>query len=120
MTTSIVTTAAWPEPAKAGARHSVLASDLVIDGDVTSTGPVEVQGRVAGRVRAPVVLIAPTGSIEGAAVAHDLSVLGRISGAVDARNVSLSAGAVVHADVTHERIAIETGAEVEGQLKRPR
>ncbi|EKD59905.1 MAG: hypothetical protein ACD_54C01056G0004 [uncultured bacterium] len=110
----------WPEPAKTGARRSVLAADLVIDGDVTSSGPVDVQGNVLGQVRAPEILIGVTGKIGGTVIALDLSVLGHISGAIDARNVSLSASAEVQADVTHERIAIESGAQVEGLLKRLR
>ncbi|MFT4148602.1 MAG: polymer-forming cytoskeletal protein [Paracoccaceae bacterium] len=118
MTSSTAPATKWAEPAKAGARRSILAADLVIEGDVTSTGPVDVQGRVAGQVKAPEVLISPTGTIDGTALAHDLAVQGQISGAVEAHTVSLSASAVIQADVTHERIAIESGAEIEGQLKR--
>lgn len=90
------------------------------DAYVTSTGPVDVQGRVSGQVKSPDVLIAPTGAIEGSAIAHDLSVQGQISGAIDAQSVLLSATAVVKTDVTHERIAIESGAQFEGRLKRLR
>lgn len=118
MTSGAATFAKWPEPAKAGARRSVLASDLMVEGDVTSTGPVEVQGKVSGQVTAPEVLVSPSGEINGTAIANDLSVLGRVSGCVDARNVSLAASAVVQADIFHERIAIESGAGFEGQLKR--
>lgn len=120
MTSDTATSAKWPEPAKAGARRSILGFDLVVDGDVTSTGPVEVQGKVSGQVTAPEILLSPSGEIEGTAIANDLFVLGRISGSVDARNVSLAASAVLLADITHERIAIEAGAEVVGHLKRQR
>ena len=110
----------WPEPATTGARRSTLASDLIIEGDVTSAGPVDVQGQIAGQIRSPEILIGGTGKIDGTVIARDLSVLGHISGTIDARNVSLSASAVVQADVTHERISIESGAHLEGQLKRLR
>lgn len=118
MTSSTASATKWPEPAKTGARRSILAADLEIEGDVTSIGPVDVQGRVAGQVKAPGILIAPTGAIDGTALAHDLSVQGHISGTVEAHTVSLSASAVIQADVTHERIAIEAGAQIEGRLKR--
>lgn len=97
-----------------------MAADLVIEGDIDSAGPVDVEGKVLGQVRAPDILIAPTGILEGTAVAHDLAVQGRISGAITARNVSLTNTAVVLADIRHESIAIESGAEVEGRLERIR
>lgn len=108
----------WPEAARANARRSILASDLVIEGDVTSEGAVDVHGKIVGSARAPEVVVAATGRIEGAVSAHDLSVLGFVSGSVSARYVQLSPAAVVHADVLHERIAVEAGAELEGQLQR--
>lgn len=108
----------WPDAAQSNARRSVLASDLVVEGDVTSDGPVDVHGRIVGSARAPEVVIASTGQIEGTVSAHDLSVLGSVSGSVTARHVQLSPSAVVHADVLHERIAIDAGAQLEGRLKR--
>ncbi|TGD44876.1 polymer-forming cytoskeletal protein [Pseudotabrizicola sediminis] len=114
------TSAQWPAPAKSGVRRSIVAADLIIEGDIDSTGPVDVEGKVLGQVRAPDILIAPTGILEGTAVAHDLAVHGRISGAINARNVSLTNTAVVLADIGHETIAIESGAEVEGKLERIR
>jgi hypothetical protein len=36
----------WPDAARANARRSVLAGDLVIEVDVTSEGSVNVQGRI--------------------------------------------------------------------------
>lgn len=108
----------WPEAARTNARRSILAGDLVIEGDVTSDGPVDVHGKIVGSARAPEVVVAATGRVEGAVTAHDLSVMGFISGSVSARHVQLSPTAVVRADVLHERIAIEAGAELEGRLER--
>jgi cytoskeletal protein CcmA (bactofilin family) len=107
----------WPDPAGGNARRSVLAQDLVVEGDVTSSGPIDVHGRVIGSMRAPDIVIAGSGRVEGAIIANDLSVLGAISGMISARNVQLAPSAVVHADISHERIAVEAGAELEGWLK---
>jgi cytoskeletal protein CcmA (bactofilin family) len=49
-----------------------------------------------------------------------MTIQGQIAGTIDALNVILTSSAVVRADVTHERIAIEPGAQLEGQLKRRR
>ncbi|MBU9698890.1 polymer-forming cytoskeletal protein [Rhodobacteraceae bacterium HSP-20] len=108
----------WPDPAGANALRSVFAQDLVVEGDATSSGPIEVQGNVVGSLRAPEITVAASGRVEGSIFAHDLVVLGAVSGTVSARNVQLAPSAVVQADVIHERIAIEAGAELEGRLQR--
>lgn len=108
----------WPEAAQANARRSLLAVDLVIDGDVTSDSPVDVHGKIVGSASAPEVVVAATGRVEGTVSAHDISVLGFVSGSVSARHVQLTPSAVVHADVLHERIMIEAGAVLEGRLQR--
>ena len=107
----------WPDPVGANARRSVLAQDLVVEGDVTSSGPVDVHGKIIGSMRAPDIVIAGSGRVEGSVVANDLSVLGAVSGMISARNVRLAPSAVVHADISHERIAVEAGAELEGRLQ---
>lgn len=108
----------WPNPASSNARRSVFAQDLVVEGDASSSGPIEVQGNVVGSLRAPEIIVAGSGRVEGSVVTHDLVVLGAVSGIISARNVQLAPSAVVQADVTHERIAIEAGAELEGRLQR--
>lgn len=58
----------WPEPATSGSRRSILASDLEINGDVVSRGPVDLLGKVIGSVFAPEVVVASTGDLDGKAV----------------------------------------------------
>jgi cytoskeletal protein CcmA (bactofilin family) len=108
----------WPDPAGLNSRRSVIAPDLLVEGDVTSKGPIDVQGKILGSVRAPGVVVDGSGRVEGSIVAHDLSVLGVVSGTISAQNVQVAPGAVVNADVIHERIVIEAGAELEGRLQR--
>ena len=108
----------WPDPAGPSLRRSLLAEDLVVEGNVISTGPIDVHGRVDGSVRAPDVFIASSGRVEGSVAAHDLSVLGAVSGKIAARHVQLAPSAVVRGDVIHAKIAIEAGAELEGKLQR--
>jgi len=108
----------WPDPAGADVGRSVFAPDLVVEGDVTSSGSIDVLGKVVGSLRAPEVFVAASGRVEGSVVAHDLVVFGAVAGTISARKVQLAPSAVVQADVIHERIAIEAGAELEGRLQR--
>ena len=75
-------------------------------------------GNLIGSLRAPEIIVAGSGRVDGSVVAHDLVVLGAVSGTVSARSVQLAPSAVVQAEVIHERIAIEAGAELEGKLQR--
>lgn len=109
----------WPAAAT-GAKPSVLAEDLELDGDVTSQGPVEILGRVRGAVRAPDVLISAGGQVLGHVAALNLSVLGTVEGTIAAKAVVLAGSAQVRADITHDLITIETGAQFDGSLKRKR
>lgn len=108
----------WPDAAKASARRSTFAGDLVIEGDVNSEGPGDVHRRIVGSAHAPEVVVAASGRIEGCVSAHDLSLLGFVSGLVSARHVQLAPTAVVRADFLQERVGIEAGAELEGRLQR--
>ena len=112
-----MTVADWPV-AVSGAKRSHLSQDLEIDGDIRSSGPIEVMGTVTGTVRAPEVVVASTGRIVGQVEAVNLSVLGSVDGKILAKSVSLAGSARVQADMTHELITIETGARFEGSLKR--
>ena len=108
----------WPAAAGNSARRSVLASDLIIEGDVTSDGPVDVQGRLQGSVRAPDVVVAGSAPILGSAPGGDLFLCRPVFLTPLARKNPHPTTAVVHADVLHEQIAIEAGAELEGRLQR--
>jgi cytoskeletal protein CcmA (bactofilin family) len=107
----------WPDPAGANARRNVLTQDLVVKGDAPSSGPVDAQGKIIGSMRAPDIVIAGSGRVEGSVVANDLSVLGAVFGTISAGKVQLAPSAVVYADISHERIAVEAGAELEGRLQ---
>lgn len=107
----------WPDPAGPNSKRSVLAYDLLVEGDVTSSSPVDIQGRVVGSVHAPDVVVAGSGRLEGSIVAHDLTALGAVSGTIKARNVQLAPSSIVHADLNYERISIQEGAQFEGKLQ---
>lgn len=108
----------WPEPAASGAKRSTLGADLKVDGQIRSRGPVDVQGTITGSISAPEVVVAASGRVDGSVVGLDVSIVGSVTGTIEAERATLAATAVVEADIRHDRIAIESGARMEGQLKR--
>ncbi len=108
--------AAENEPAPGVA--SVLGADLSITGDVVSAGPVRLDGRVEGNIRAPHLTVGAGARVSGRIEAETARIDGTVSGNLDVRDVLLSETAKVTGDILHQNLSIESGARVEGNFKR--
>ncbi len=97
---------------------STLSSDLVIKGDVKSTGDILVEGTVEGDIRAHQLTIGETATVKGEVVGDDVVINGRIIGRLRGLKVRLTSSARVEGDIIHKTIAIESGAHFEGSVQR--
>lgn len=102
--------------AKPGA--SVLSSDLIITGNVKTSGDVKIEGNVEGDIRAHLLTVGEGAIVKGECVADDVVVNGRIIGKVRGLKVRLTSTARVEGDIIHKTIAIESGAHFEGSVQR--
>lgn len=110
-----------PGQARSGgnASRSVLAADLRITGEVTSSGEVEVLGEVDGNLSADTLTIGTSGRLSGSVSAATVEVLGQLDGKVDSRSFAVRTTARVTADISYSDLVIENGARIEGRLTRP-
>jgi cytoskeletal protein CcmA (bactofilin family) len=106
---------AAPAPRNTNAR-SVLASDLRITGEISSTGNVEILGEVDGNVTAHGVLLGTEGKLSGQITAETVEIKGRLDGKVVSTDFALRSSAKVAADVTYKTLVVDSGAEVEGRF----
>ncbi len=97
---------------------SSLSSDLVIKGNLKSTGDIMVEGTVEGDIRAHTLTVGEGATVKGEIVADDIVVNGRVIGRVRGLKVRLTATARVEGDIIHKTIAIESGAHFEGTVQR--
>jgi cytoskeletal protein CcmA (bactofilin family) len=102
----------------APASASLIAQDVVIEGDFAAQGLVHVEGAVKGGVRVGELILGETGLIEGAIFAETVEIRGKVKGAIQARTVRLYASAQVSGDIVHETLSMETGAGFEGRSVR--
>jgi cytoskeletal protein CcmA (bactofilin family) len=112
-----------PAPARApnpNAGKSVLASDLRITGDITSTGTVEVFGEIEGTLNARGLTIGNEGVVKGTVSAETVEVKGTLDGRVSTQSFTLRASAKVEADINYTSLVIESGAQIEGRFTRPK
>ena len=110
---------AAPAPApKAKPPASVLSSDLIITGNVRTSGDITVEGEIEGDIRAHLLTIGEGATVKGEVIADDVVVNGRVVGRVRGLKVRLTATARVEGDIIHKTIAIESGAHFEGSVQR--
>ncbi len=122
------TPAARPEPTDPGAQAaprrsgqklaSLIANDMTLEGSITSGGELQIDGAIKGDVRVERVTVGDTGQVEGGIFAEAVEVRGRVSGAITAKQVRLYGACHVDGDITHEQLAMETGAFFQGRSLR--
>lgn len=106
-----------PTPSRPGGNSkSLLAADLRITGEVTSSGQVEILGEIEGNVAAKSVVIGTEGRVAGTVSSDLVEVKGVMSGTVKSQSFTLRSTAEVQADVTYSTLSIESGAQIEGKF----
>lgn len=103
---------------KAKPPASTLSADLVVKGNMKSTGDIIIEGTVEGDIRAHMLTVGESATVKGEVVADDVVVNGRIIGRLRGLKVRLTATARVEGDIIHKTIAIESGAHFEGSVQR--
>lgn len=97
---------------------SIVSSDLTIEGNLNSSGEIQVDGVVHGDIRCKALIVGVKGSVTGEVVAQTVRMHGAIKGMIRAKSVFLASTARMAGDVEHESLAIEPGAYIEGHCKR--
>jgi cytoskeletal protein CcmA (bactofilin family) len=111
-------TASPPSPGalRSSNAKSVLAQDLRITGEITSSGSIEILGEVDGTITARGLTVGPEGRVSGMVTAEVVEIKGKLDGKVASQSFTLRAAAEVVAEVTYTALVIESGASVEGKF----
>lgn len=104
-------------PMRSSSAPSIISADLVVTGTLTSTGDIQIDGKVDGNVNSTGLVIGDKAFIEGDVMAEEVTVRGRVKGAIRARKVLLASTCHVEGDILHEAFAVETGAFFEGNCR---
>ena len=98
---------------------TVIGRSMKINGELTGTGDLLVDGEVEGTIRlaAARLTVRTEGRVKATIVAQDVVVLGHVEGEIRATGrVELRDGAVVLGDIFSTRLAIEDGATLRGSV----
>lgn len=96
---------------------SIISSDLVVTGTLSSTGDMQVDGRVEGDVHSAGLVIGEKAVIQGEVLADEVTVRGRVEGSIRARKILLCSTCHVEGNILHEAFAVEAGAFFEGNCR---
>ena len=102
---------------RTSAAPSIISADLTVTGTLTSTGDIQVDGRVEGDVQSAGLVIGDKAFIHGDVMAEEVTIRGRVQGSVRARKVLLASTCHVEGNILHEAFAVETGAFFEGNCR---
>ncbi|MFM9883664.1 MAG: polymer-forming cytoskeletal protein [Burkholderiales bacterium] len=103
---------------------STIGPGVSIEGDVTFTGDVRVDGHIKGNVgiyksTSGTLVVGRNGRIDGKVSVSNAVVSGTVNGSVHATAVvGLSGGGRINGDVTYGRLVVRDNANIEGYVSR--
>jgi cytoskeletal protein CcmA (bactofilin family) len=98
--------------------ESVLADDLHIKGEITTSGDIELKGSVEGEVTCRTLLIAEDAKVEGKVTAEKVVVRGTVNGQINGIRVTLSASSRVTGELMCKALSVDEEAYFDGTSQR--
>lgn len=103
---------------KSGGNISILSADLVIVGNIKSTGSLEIEGKVDGDIEGCNVTLRESAVVNGTIVAKTLCVKGKFKGEIKSDKLIVSSKGDISGITGYTTLAVEEGASIAGELKR--
>ena len=97
-------------------RRSVLHEGFTHVGNMTSDGIVEVAGTVDGDLTVDTLVLTKTARVCGNIRARIITIEGHFEGTIVSATVAITSCANVRADIYAQKLAVEPGAIIEGDL----
>ena len=99
--------------------RSHVGETMQLEGDLRTSGSIDIAGLVNGNVFVSELTITETGSIRGSVEATTIEVNGHVEGKITADTVILGKSAVIKGDIFFkESLKTEEGADIDGYIKR--
>ena len=99
--------------------RSYVGETMQLEGDLRTSGSIDVAGLINGNIFVSGMTVAETGSIRGAIEAASIEINGHVEGKISADVVIVGKTAVVKGDIFFKNsLKTEEGADIEGYIKR--
>jgi cytoskeletal protein CcmA (bactofilin family) len=97
---------------------STLGADMVITGNISGAGPIQILGRVTGDIHASHLVICEGAHVEGKVIAKETFVDGVFKGTIQADTVKLRGSAEVDGEIFNRSLTIEESVRFDGVSRR--
>ncbi len=97
---------------------SILATDMVVTGNMASTGEMHLDGTVQGDIDARILTVGESAQVRGNISADVVRISGSVTGSIRAKEVVLTRTARINGDIHHDILSMEAGARLEGMCRR--
>ena len=99
--------------------RSYVGETLQLDGDLRTSGNIDVAGLINGNIYVSEVTVTETGSVRGSVEATKIEINGHIQGKIIADAIVIGRNAVIKGDVYFKNtLKTEEGADIDGYIKR--
>lgn len=98
--------------------HTIIAKDICVEGNLTSSGKIEVFGEVKGdiHVNNGLIRIMCSGRVEGNITCNELYIDGSVKGECKAETINIDEHGKISGTLTYNSLSIQHGATVIGAL----
>tara|TARA_B100001123_G_scaffold167401_1_gene192764 strand:- start:723 stop:1190 length:468 start_codon:yes stop_codon:yes gene_type:complete len=99
--------------------RSHIGETMQLEGDLRTSGSIDISGLINGNIFVSEMTIAETGSIRGTIEASTIEINGHVEGKITADTVIVGKTAVIKGDIFFKStLKTEEGADIDGYIKR--
>ena len=99
--------------------RSHIGETMQLEGDLRTSGSIDISGLINGNIFVSELTIAETGSIRGTIEASIIEINGHVEGKITADTVIVGKTAVIKGDIFFKNtLKTEEGADIDGYIKR--
>ena len=99
--------------------RSQVGETMQLEGDLRSSGSIDISGLINGNVFVSEIAITETGSVRGSIESTNVEINGHVQGKISAEIVIIGKSAVIKGDIFFKNtLKTEEGADIDGYIKR--
>ena len=99
--------------------RSYVGETMQLEGDLRTSGSIDIAGLINGNIFVSEMTIAETGSVRGSLESANIEINGHVEGKITADSVIVGKNAVIKGDIFFRKtLKTEEGADIDGYIKR--